>query len=68
MNFIKSFFPACNCDPSGSLSELCNTDPNNSIGMGQCTCKKNVEGKNCNQCKDGFYNLRIDNPEGCNSE
>lgn len=27
--------------------------------------QKNVEGKNCDRCKPGFYNLKERNPEGC---
>lgn len=27
--------------------------------------QENVEGKNCDRCKPGFYNLKERNPEGC---
>lgn len=32
---------------------------------GQCTCKTNVVGIKCADCKVGFFDLRADRPEGC---
>jgi laminin gamma 1 len=32
---------------------------------GTCRCKVNVEGKNCDRCKPGFYDLNGRHPEGC---
>uniref|UniRef100_A0A2C9JJ39 Usherin n=1 Tax=Biomphalaria glabrata TaxID=6526 RepID=A0A2C9JJ39_BIOGL len=32
---------------------------------GQCFCKTNVEGRRCDVCKPGFYNLTDSNPDGC---
>lgn len=32
---------------------------------GQCACKKNVVGKNCDRCLDGHFALEADNPYGC---
>ncbi|GFR71138.1 laminin subunit alpha-1-like [Elysia marginata] len=53
---------ACECYTSGTVgaSELCTPD-----ALGQCTCKANVKGRACNQCKDGFYGLSGDDPNGC---
>lgn len=39
----------CNCDYSGSTSFEC--DP---FG-GQCQCKQNVIGRQCEACRTGFY-------------
>ncbi|XP_029199679.2 laminin subunit alpha-like [Acropora millepora] len=47
---------ACSCHPLGSNSSLCQ-----SYG-GQCNCKPGVEGRDCDRCKPGFYNLT---DEGC---
>lgn len=40
---------ACNCDPDGSLSEACD------IQTGQCSCRKNVIGRTCEQCASGYF-------------
>ncbi|XP_077018985.1 laminin subunit alpha-2 isoform X2 [Tamandua tetradactyla] len=47
----------CNCSAAGSRNE----DP----CLGPCHCKENVEGRDCSRCKSGFFNLREDNPKGC---
>ena len=48
----------CHCDPRGSLSASCPAE-------GRCQCKENVEGRNCNQCKPGTFNLHSMNSQGC---
>ena len=53
---------SCNCSIAGtpsSLSDQCDKT------TGECTCKLNVEGENCDQCKQGFYNLSQSNLQGC---
>ncbi|XP_073532164.1 laminin subunit alpha-2 isoform X6 [Phyllobates terribilis] len=47
----------CNCSVSGSVNEDPCVDP--------CFCKENVVGDNCHICKHGFFNLKRDNPSGC---
>ena len=32
---------------------------------GQCVCKRNVLGIECNKCKHGNFNLQENNPSGC---
>ncbi|CAB3226438.1 unnamed protein product [Arctia plantaginis] len=51
----------CNCYQAGTLSGLgaCETR------SGQCKCKLNVGERQCNQCRDGFYNLHNNNMFGC---
>lgn len=46
----------CQCDPTGSKSHKC--DP---LG-GQCECKPNVVGRQCDRCAPGTYGF---GPEGC---
>ncbi|XP_013386515.1 usherin-like [Lingula anatina] len=41
----------CNCDPLGSNDQYC--DPT----TGQCRCKDNVVGKQCDRCSDGYYDF-----------
>ena len=47
MGLFKTF-KACKCSTSGSLSTSCDSS-------GQCTCKTNVVGTKCTDCKSGFY-------------
>ncbi|KAM4040964.1 laminin subunit alpha-2 isoform 3-T3 [Anomaloglossus baeobatrachus] len=47
----------CNCSVLGTKNEDPCVDP--------CVCKDNVAGDNCNICKHGFFNIKFDNPSGC---
>uniref|UniRef100_A0A4W3JY45 Laminin subunit beta-2-like n=1 Tax=Callorhinchus milii TaxID=7868 RepID=A0A4W3JY45_CALMI len=58
----------CDCDPVGSLEGgICDTDTDLNFGMigGQCRCKENVRGTRCDSCKEGFYGLSRNDPQGC---
>uniref|UniRef100_A0AAQ4P864 Laminin, beta 1a n=1 Tax=Gasterosteus aculeatus aculeatus TaxID=481459 RepID=A0AAQ4P864_GASAC len=46
----------CHCDPQGSLSTVC--DPSG----GQCECRSNVVGRNCDRCAPGTFEF---GPNGC---
>ncbi|XP_065087000.1 laminin subunit beta-1 isoform X1 [Ochlerotatus camptorhynchus] len=59
---------ACDCDPRGSLDDgICDSiaDEENGIEAGACHCKKNINGRRCDQCKEGFWNFDESNPDGC---
>uniref|UniRef100_A0A4W3H3K6 Laminin, beta 1a n=1 Tax=Callorhinchus milii TaxID=7868 RepID=A0A4W3H3K6_CALMI len=47
---------SCQCDPQGSLSLVC--DPSG----GQCQCRSNVVGRNCDRCIPATYSF---GPNGC---
>lgn len=39
----------CNCDPSGTVDEICDKQ------FGECMCKQNYTGERCDRCEPGFY-------------
>ncbi|XP_012943161.1 laminin subunit alpha isoform X2 [Aplysia californica] len=51
----------CECFKPGTLAGVNKCDMN----TGQCVCKPDVGGQDCDQCLDGFYNLDGNNPFGC---
>ena len=53
------FFVGCQCSIAGSLSSACD------MTTGECSCKSNVEGSNCDICKSGTFNLDSGNHQGC---
>ena len=64
MTFL--FLPECQCDIRGiarideaSGSRGCDEE------TGQCSCKRNVIGKDCNQCAEQHYGLSEDDAQGC---
>ena len=60
--------PACDCDPTGSEhGGECEsrTDHANDLVAGRCICKRYVKGARCDQCTDGYWNMRADRSEGC---
>ena len=59
---------ACDCDPVGSEHGgecEARTEPGNDLVAGRCICKRFVEGPRCDMCMNGYWNLRTENPEGC---
>nr|XP_022919111.1 laminin subunit alpha-1 isoform X1 [Onthophagus taurus] len=56
----------CNVDGTDSIlgkctpERICQCDEN-----GNCPCKRNVHGKECNNCKSGYFGLQTENPDGC---
>ena len=59
INVIVNCFSGCQCLSAGSLHDACD------LITGECTCKDNVEGHNCDSCKDGTFNLGAANQQGC---
>ena len=68
MGIFLSVFPACDCDPTGSEHQgecESHSDPEIGLETGRCICKRYVDGPRCDMCKNGYWNLLADNPEGC---
>ncbi|RUS71396.1 hypothetical protein EGW08_020851, partial [Elysia chlorotica] len=58
----------CDCDSHGSLNNgLCEKSTDEEIGTvaGRCQCKTFVQGPRCDECKENFWNLQGENPQGC---
>ncbi|KAG1659411.1 Laminin subunit beta-1 [Nymphon striatum] len=58
----------CDCDSRGSLDGgICDStsDADNDLVAGRCHCKKHVEGRRCDRCKNGFWNFLTSNVDGC---
>lgn len=55
---------ACSCYPRGSLQTEDGISICNQVS-GDCACKPNVIGKNCNECQNGFWNIA--SGDGCQS-
>ncbi|XP_074498541.1 basement membrane-specific heparan sulfate proteoglycan core protein isoform X4 [Sebastes fasciatus] len=49
--------PSSKCDNRGSISSSSSSRP--------CSCKSNVLGAVCDECKAGFFHLSDTNPDGC---
>jgi usherin len=48
----------------GSYKKSCDDEREIS---GQCACKSNVDGRQCDKCKIGYFNLSHENENGCQS-
>lgn len=54
------FFTACTCNKLGTINnEGCDQV------SGECTCKRYVIGRDCNQCQQEYYGLSDDISDGC---
>ncbi|EPY78192.1 hypothetical protein CB1_001112006 [Camelus ferus] len=51
----------CRCSRDGTEPGVC--DPE----TGACLCKENVDGPECNMCREGSFYLDPENPKGCTS-
>ena len=61
---------ACDCDVRGTKggAQSCQQEGRSEGGLGQCPCKNNVDLQTCSECKDEYYGLDSNNPEGCSGE
>ena len=58
--FLKQGCKQCECNPIGSFDSPPLCDPIS----GFCRCKENVESRNCDRPKPGFFNLAAENMHG----
>ncbi|CAF1033067.1 unnamed protein product [Didymodactylos carnosus] len=56
----------CKCVPAGVRNDFSGCGRHNIPGV-LCLCKANVEGRQCDRCKEGHWNMRTANPLGCES-
>ncbi|CAF1447840.1 unnamed protein product [Adineta steineri] len=54
---------ACNCHPKGTQRHSDNSLLQCNLQSGQCSCKSNVQGRQCDRCENGYWNLNSD--RGC---
>ncbi|CAF1597728.1 unnamed protein product, partial [Adineta ricciae] len=54
----------CKCVPAGVRNDFPGCGRHNIPGV-LCLCKQNVEGRQCDRCKEGFWNMKASNPVGC---
>ena len=56
---------ACECSPAGTQRSSSNTNTTRQCSLtdGQCACHSNVRNRQCDACKDGFWNLA--SGQGC---
>lgn len=49
---------------------VCDSHTDLDMGMiaGQCRCKLNVKATRCDYCKEGYYGLAHNDPQGCQRE
>ena len=50
---------SCECNLAGSASPVCDKT------TGQCPCKVQSLGRQCDMCPAGYYSLSVQNPQGC---
>ena len=55
----------CQCSLSGSTQCAADKFAFSGAIPGQCVCKQNVQGTNCDQCAAGYFSLAASNPQGC---
>uniref|UniRef100_A0A4W5KBC8 Laminin subunit alpha 2 n=1 Tax=Hucho hucho TaxID=62062 RepID=A0A4W5KBC8_9TELE len=59
---------SCNCNVAGSDSQTCDAGQDVCAcadRTGQCSCKVNIQGLKCDQCKSRTFGLSRNNPLGC---
>ena len=57
----------CDCHPAGITDNGDCQRGDNADGSdsGECSCKEFVTGRRCDQCLEGYFNLTVLNPQGC---
>ena len=51
MPLLSFLFVACDCNINGTLGKICQ------VSGGQCPCKPNYAGRNCDVCALGYFNF-----------
>lgn len=62
----KKLFPECTFNPAGVISNFTGCSAFEKPGeLKTILCKKNVQGRECSDCRESFWNLQRWNPDGC---
>ena len=59
--FDEDVCSPCECNTAGVIPGNLECEK---VG-GNCSCKANVGGRSCDRCKDGYFNMQPQNPNGC---
>ena len=59
------FITACLCPDPDKPNCYAYSNVQEGKIAGQCSCKSNVEGQDCDRCKPNHWNLTSENPLGC---
>ena len=64
-DWLTGWLTACECNETGSLLSSDGRALSCDNSTGQCQCRRHVTGLQCERCTDGYWNIRSDNPDGC---
>ena len=58
---------ACDCHIAGVTNDgqCARENSTDGVQVGDCFCKENVMGRTCSECIPGYFNMSLDNAQGC---
>lgn len=58
--FVTIYMTGCDCNSVGALDNFCN------VTTGKCNCRPNTYGRQCDECRPGYWNYPNCRPCECN--